>query len=64
MKTKMKKAAIKGGQLVTNTTEVKVSGGNTGRGFVSSNPTHHTMGVGRKSAKGNATMTTRRRRSY
>jgi hypothetical protein len=59
----MKKAPIKGGQLVTNTTEVKKGGHNQGRGFVSSNPTPITMGVGSKSGS-NATMKTKRRKAY
>jgi hypothetical protein len=59
----MKKAPIKGGQLVTNTTEVKKGGSGMGRGFVSSNPTPITMGVGSKSGH-NSTMKTKRKKAY
>jgi len=68
VKTKMKKAGFKGGQLVTNFHEVQVGGGKTGvkeGKFVNSNQTGHTMGVGKPGkAGGNATMKTSRKKAY
>lgn len=61
----MKKAPIKGGQLVTSMNNVQTGGKSMGRGFVSSNPTPVTMGVGSgASKKGNSGMKTKRRKAY
>jgi len=67
MKTGMKKAGFKGGQLVTNFHEVKTGSPMTGLKegqFVNSNKSNHIMGVGRKATRGAATMKTKRGKSY
>lgn len=66
MRTTMKKAPVTGGQLVTSMNPVKTGGASQGRGFVMSNPTAVTMGVGSGATKGKGSQAAKpkRKRAY
>ncbi len=63
--TKFKKAPTRGGQLVTNMKDIKVGGGNSmGTGFVTSNKSSYTQGVGTGQKAGGGMKKPPRKRSY